>query len=370
VNPITNLIPGIRAFRPFLAGLSLLFATILLSNHSVSAETSTANGQNITIQDRTFYKDGEPWILKGVDLAGLAKSPHQRARDKGAAQAKDYWNDAEIKAIRKVLGVDTLRLQVSPAGLDLQSSDYDPNYIAELRDNIGSVRKMGFVVILGMDPQQDHPTGSPESCMPSEGTARAWKTIAPSFTHDRGIMFELFNEPCKSLNEQSKAEWVQGMQNLIDTVRSLGSTNILLLDGLWWARTTNGLFPLVHDTLPNRMALAVHPYFSKGAFQNEKQWHDQFGASAERYPLVASEWNATPTNGCAGPETPAVAVSLMKYLEKLHVGLVGWGIESSYGKLFKDHTSFELTDYSTFEDCSKTPEDSGGGKLFANYPND
>ena len=77
---------------------------------------------------------------------------------------------------------------------------------------------------------------------------------------------------------------------------------------------------------------------------------------------------ATPTNGCTGPDMPAVALSLMKYLEKLHVSLVGWGIESNYGKLFKDHTNFEPTDYSTFTNCSKTPSDSGGGKLFANFP--
>jgi endoglucanase len=49
--------------------------------------------------------------------------------------------------------------------------------------------------------------------------------------------------------------------------------------------------------------------------------------------------------------------------------LIGWAIDSNYGKLVKDHTSFEPTDYSTFTGCSKTPGDSGGGKLLANYPN-
>jgi len=70
------------------------------------------------------------------------------------------------------------------------------------------------------------------------------------------------------------------------------------------------------------------------------------------------------------PNTPAVALSLMKYLEKLHVGFVGWDIESSYGRLFKDHINFEPTDYATFTDCSKTLRDSSGGKLLVSYPND
>ena len=329
---------------------------------------AAASAQDITIQGKAFYKDGKPWMLKGVDVAGLSKSPHQRAKDKGAAQAKEYWNDAEIKAIKNTFGVDTLRLQVSPAGLDPQSPDYDPNYISELQQNIASVRKMGFAVILVMDAQQDHPTGSPEGCMPSDNVARGWKTIAPSLIHDTGVMFELFDEPCKWMNNQTKAEWAHGMQNLINTVRGLGSTNILLLDGLWWARTTNGLFPLVHDTLTNRMALAVHPYPLKDIYVNEKQWHDQFGASAAQYPMIATEWNVT-ANSCAAEDTPALALTSVRYLQSLHIGVVGWGIDSNYGKLVKDHTSFEPTDYSTFTGCIRTPGDSGSGKLLAHYPN-
>jgi len=345
----------------------LLYLAIVLSVLCGGSLLTPASAQDITIQGKTFYKDGKPWMLKGVDVAGLSKSPRQRAKDKGAAQAKEYWGDAEVKAIKQVLGVDTLRLQVSPAGLDPQSSDYDPNYIAELRDNIASVRKMGFAVILVMDAQQDHPIGSNEGCMPSDSAGRAWKTIAPFFIHDQGMMFELFDEPCKSMNAQSKAEWAQGMQKLIDTVRGLGSTNVLLLDGLWWARATNGLFPLVHDTTPNRMALAVHPYPLKDVYVNEKQWHDQFGASAAQYPMIATEWNVT-ANSCAVEDMPALALMSIRYLQSLRIGVVGWGIDSNYGKLVKDHISFEPTDYSTFTGCIKTPSDSGGGKLLANYP--
>jgi len=77
---------------------------------------------------------------------GLSNSLHQRANDKGAAYAKDYWSDAEIRRSETVLA--SIRFQLSPAGLDPQSSDYDPNYIAELSDHIASARKMRFVVIL------------------------------------------------------------------------------------------------------------------------------------------------------------------------------------------------------------------------------
>ena len=199
-------------------------------------------------------------------------------------------------------------------------------------------------------------------------TKVSWKTLAPHLANDPGVMFELFDEPCKWNKPETQQEWAHEMQPLIDAVRQTRGRNILLLDGLWYARQTKGLFPMVRDPLPNRMALAVHPYLVKDAFVTEKQWNDMFGSDAGKYPMIATEWNAA--NGCVGKNLPALALSEIRYLQSLHIGLIGWAIDSNYGKLVKDHSSFEPTDYSTFTgDCSKSPSDYGGGKLLANYPN-
>jgi hypothetical protein len=160
------------------------------------------------------------------------------------------------------------------------------------------------------------------------------------------------------------------MQPVIDTIRRTGSTNILLLDGLLFARVTSGLFALVHDKMPNGLALAIHPYLVKGWFVTEKQWRSAFGDDAETYPMIVTEWNALATGGsCVGSDTPAVALSLIRYLESLRLGIVGWGIDSKVGLLVKDHSTFELSDYSSFRDCNDGSL-SGGGRLLANYPND
>jgi hypothetical protein len=127
---------------------------------------------------------------------------------------------------------------------------------------------------------------------------------------------------------------------------------------------------LVHDSLKDRLALAVHPYLAMDAFVTERQWHDQFGASAAQYPMIATEWNATPTNGCVGPETPAVALLEMRYLQSLGIGLIGWAIDSNYGKLVNNHQDYRPTNYESFQGCSKLPSGSGGGELLARYPHD
>jgi hypothetical protein len=262
----------------------------------------------------------------------------------------------------------------SASRLDPQSSIYDPKYRDELLTVFRQARNAGFVVIPSMDAQAEN--GLPDlPCMPNDSTVRAWQTLAPSLVNDTGVMFELSDEPCKSNNAEAERDWARSMQAVIDALRELDANNILLLDGLWWARSTNGLFPLVHDSLRDRMALAVHPYLATDAYVTEKQWHDQFGASAAQFPMIATEWNATETNGCVDDRTPELALAMVRYLQSLHVGLIGWAIDSPHGKLVMDHVHFEPTDYQLFRGCVNGTKEkpapggaSGGGKLLANFP--
>ena len=275
-----------------------------------------------------------------------------------------------MKAIKRVFGADILRIQVSQPGLDPQSPIYDSTYPTELVDAIKLAKSSDFFVIVSMDAQAENGISN-LPCMPSDSTVRAWRSIAPSFVHDSGVIFELFNEPCKyEGNPKSRTEWAQTMQPVMDELRGFGATNIFLLDGLGYGHSIEGLFPLVHDRLHNRLAMAVHPYLVKNNYVTVSQWREEFGNDALRYPTIAGEWNATPSNGCVDSTTPELALSLMRYLESLHIGLIGWGIDSNYGKLVKDHHKYEPTDYSAFSGCTTSPAESGGGILLANYPND
>ena len=352
--------------RSFL--LRFIFASIALAGSFISVD---ALAQAITIQGKTFYKDGKPWLPKGIQVEGLNEpvgADESAAGQANVRQRRASWGPVELDAIKTVFRADVIRFQVSQPGLDPQSPIYSPAYASELLDAFKLARSHGFVVIVSIDAQSENGILNLPG-MPNDSTVRAWRTLVPRLAKDSGILLELFNEPALPSNAQSQKQWAQSTQAVIDAVRHEGASNILLVDGLWYARSTNGLFPLVRDTIPNRLALAVHPYLARGIFVTEKQWNDQFGSSAKKYPMIATEWNATPTNGCIGPDTPSVALSLMRYLESLHIGLIGWAIDSNFGKMVKDHTKFEPTDYSAFTDCSKTPSDSGGGKLLANHPN-
>ena len=348
--------------------LVAIISFISLSGASMAQSTHRNSDIQIVIRGNEFLKDGKPWLPKGVTVEGFNRPA--KLRDKSTAQATSYYGSAELNAIRQVFRADIIRIQVSQPGLDPQSPIYESTYLSELLDAIKLARSSGFVVIISMDAQAEN--GIPNlPCMPSDSTVRAWQSIAPAFIHDSGIIFEPFNEPCKyEGNQTNKTDWAQTMQPVIGELRSLGATNILLLDGLGFGHSIEGLFPLVHDSLRNRLALAVHPYLVKNNYVTVDQWRKEFGNDAKRYPAIAGEWNATSTNGCVDKTTPELALSLLRYLESLHIGLIGWGIDSNYGKLVKDHAKYEPTDFSSFTGCTKTPSASGGGRLLANYPGD
>jgi hypothetical protein len=326
----------------------------------------------VTLEGRTFYKNGTPWLPKGVKVEAFSRpigGYESEALQEAVKDGRGLWGPKERQAIRNIFHADVIRFAVSQPGLDPQSPIYDAHYKSDILAAIEQARAEGFVVIPSMDAKAENGiSGLP--CMPNESTVRAWQTLGQELVHDQGIMLELADEPCQSNNQVGQKTWAQSMQMLIDALRKLGSRNILLLDGLWYARSTNGLFPLVHDGLGDHLALAVHPYLVKDVFVTEQQWHNQFGASAAQYLMLATEWNATPTNGCVGRETPAIALLEMRYLQSLHIGLIGWAIDSNYGKLVKNHEAYAPTDYKTFQDCSKFPSESGGGELLANYPHD
>ncbi|MDR3518747.1 MAG: cellulase family glycosylhydrolase [Azospirillaceae bacterium] len=341
--------------------------------------SSRAEAQDVILRGRDFYLDGRPWLPKGVDVEAFNRpavipSAPKWMNDAGHLQGRHWWGASEIAALKSVFGATIVRITVSQPALDPQSSIYDPKYPDELLKAFSDARKAGLIVVVSMDAQAEN--GLPDlPCMPNDSTARAWKTLAPSLLKDAGVIFELFNEPCRANWDQGRKDWAKGMQPLIDMLRAMGAKNILLVDGLGYAQSTNDLFPLLHDAIPNRLALAVHPYFDElakeGAAQPDAYFTAHFGKDADRYPIIATEWNATETNGCAGARTPAIALALMRYLQAHRIGLIGWGIDSGYGKLVKDHDHYTPTDYQDFRGCldkAKGVGPSGGGRLLTNFP--
>lgn len=278
-----------------------------------------AASDQITLSGTQLMRGGQPWIPKGVVVTGMVAPDN--ALLPGYKAAHQHYGLGELQAI-KAYGADLLRFQVSQAGNDPQSSIYSSGYADEVKQAVALARSNGLAVIVSM--QAERPSGLDQKGMPSDATQRAWKTLAPLFVGDPGIMLELFNEPAPfGPTPHDWAGWLATTQPLVEEVRQMGSHNVLLADGLRWAHTVSGAPPL-KDPM-QQVVYAEHPYFSPDD-RTRANWDRNFGTFSATHPVLVTEWNAWSGNFCfAG--LPATAGDFLAYLRQKRIGLVAWAFD-------------------------------------------
>lgn len=339
--------------------VKIFVCSILALAACLIAPQSRAQTGEIDVRGPQLTRDGRPWIPKGVTIVGRV-SPASVAAG-GFKLARDAFGPGELNEVRSVFHADTVRFQISQPGLNSKSSIYSPEYKTDILNAWRTARSAGFAVILSM--QWEPPSGlKGERGMPSEPTVQAWRSICKEVGADRGTMLELFNEPNEKPAEPSAAaEWHSGMQAAVTAVRSCGAQNVLILDGLNWARFTADL-ALPNDPL-HRLAFGIHPYLFNG-FTNPAVWERQFGRRAEQVATLVTEWNGTATAGCV-PDLPRMAAELLQYLRQKRIGVVGWAMDFP-GTLFADRELKVLTSYRNFQECKQT-QPIGAGELFRDW---
>lgn len=293
-------------------------------NPSGTTPTSAAQ-QVVGVSGLTMTLNGNPWLSKGVALQAFVRPLAALQADSSEAarlNARTNYGAAEFTAIQS-FHADTLRFQVGQPALDPSSPLYDSNYLGEVVNAVKEARQAGFVVVIMM--QDEAISGEPQPHpLPTAETQSDWDLLAAQFGNDRGVIFELYNEPNLPATAANWQLWLNGgtvtgqttpsigMQALINRLRAAGAQNVFVLDGLNLAKTLNGL-PAVTDPL-NRLVYAVHPY-QQGS-SDESQWDAQFGTPSAAMPVWADEWSA-PTGlnlGLGSMTSYQVAVDLVNYL--------------------------------------------------------
>ena len=192
-------------------------------------------------------------------------------------------------------------------------------------------RGLGLSVILSL--QAEPPAGEPTRCpLPDAGAARAWNVLAPMFSGDGGVMFELYNEPGVAA---VLGGWIQfggrgermypggscqavGMQALIDDIRTEAPDNVIIVPGLTGEQSLAGrmsLFDPAHRGDP-QLAYGIHyPSMTRGI----SAWDKAFGTASGSVPVIVTEWDANSTTNCV-PSAPATSQLLLDYLESKQMG--------------------------------------------------
>lgn len=241
---------------------------------------------------------GTPVRLLGVNRAGSEfKCVHREGFFEGPTDA------ASIAAIKR-WHVNAVRIPLNEScwlGINWVPPAFGgATYRAEIKGFVERLEAAGMYVIL--DLQWASPKTFPaEGLLPlpdAEHSPEFWRTLASEYREDRSVLFDIYNEPrpgvswdCWQLGCEIEDHWIGryqavGMTQLIETVRSTGAEQPIMVPGVNWARDLSGwLSHLPADPL-NSLVASNHTYNTNPCKQNCRK---VLARIAQEHPVVTGE---------------------------------------------------------------------------------
>lgn len=194
-----------------------------------------------------------------------------------------------------------------------------------------------------------------------------WKSAAQTFASDRGVVFDLFNEPFLTVANTNHAfsddVWecwrlgctvagigesfvAAGMQPLVSEVRATGAKNVILLGGLDYANDFRGM--LTHlPTDPEKALVASAHVYPAPRCHDVACWNAELAPIAAKMPFLTGELGETDCQR-------SFVEGYMDWADPRGIGYLGWtfnvadcatrpslivddtGTPTVYGGAFKD----------------------------------
>jgi endoglucanase len=136
-----------------------------------------------------------------------------------------------------------------------------------------------------------------------------WKSVAQTFAADRGVAFDVFNEPFLNVTNTNHAfsddVWecwrlgcqvtgngesfvAAGMQPLVDEIRGTGAKNVILLGGLDYANDFRGMLTHLPTDPAKAIAASAHVYPTNRC-KDTTCWTNELAPVAMTIPLITGE---------------------------------------------------------------------------------
>lgn len=396
-------------------------ASFSASAFTISSATSTGTGTGtgggtttppattgalaVRVLGGQFVDGGNNKIqLRGVNYSGYEFGPIQgwTGNDPSGAQAGQAGGP-NINAL-KTWKVNTLRIPLNEAswlgysctdaGGTVHNPDPAGNYKSSVANVVSQATAAGIYVILDL-----HWAAPGTMCPMLQGqmanadhSLAFWTSVANLYKNNPAVMFELFNEPFFNFDfsgdawaymmkgtggsfsgypatgsngawKDVKSPWaVASYQQMLDTVRATGATNVVLIGGMQYAQEFSGW--LTHKPVDalNQFAAVWHPYPTYG-----KTWgtyeYSQPNYAPDVFNQVTAIQNAgipviateTGDQNSAGTVGAPLVTNITKFADQTGMSLLGWGWDVWGG-----------ADNVLIKDVNGTPTD-GYGKVFHDW---
>jgi len=274
-----------------------------------------------SVSTTTILEGGEPYRPYGVTIFGLARPQWE------SGQSDDLQQIAAISGFWKG---NSVRIQVAPPLLASQGSSYQ----SAIQREVSTARADGLNVIISAQYERVGKLRGPDA-----STVAFWRTIAPLYAGDSHVWFDLFNEPVETSDPRSTAEpsasswdiWRDGghgfvgMQTLVDDIRSVDPSNLIVAEGLAGGKTLDGISG--HLLTGGSIVYSVHPYFSP-TNRTPGQWDANFGDLSSTIPILLGEWGEyqTTRESCV-ENAPTLVPEFLSYVTAHHFGLIAWALD-------------------------------------------
>jgi len=277
---------------------------------------------------------GKSILLHGVDRSGTEFACVQTnnqmfngPNDQNSITAMKTWN---INAVRIPLNEDCW------LGINgLSPAVSGPNYQTAVANFVNLFLSNGIYVILDLHWTASGTTRAiGQVAMPNvDHSIPFWQSVAAYFKGNNSIIFDLFNEPYPNSgtwnDDSAWACWkggrgnctglnfvAAGMQDLVDAVRSVGATNIVMLGGLAWSNSFAQWLTYVPEDPINQIAGSWHSY-NFNYCNNQNCWQQYVLPVAQKYPIIIGEMGE---NDCQH----SYIDSLMGWSDQQKISYLGW----------------------------------------------
>ena len=289
---------------------------------------------------------GKTVVLRGVNRSGTEymciqnRGFFEGPSDAASLQAIVAW---KANAVRVPLNESCwLAINGAPAAYAGE------NYKAAIRGYVALLHAHGLVPILDLHWSAPGALQATRlQPMPDADHAPAfWSDVAATFADDDGVVFEPYNEPYPSNNQDSNAAWAcwrdgctattapagatpatyqaVGVQALVSAIRDAGAHNLILLGGVQFSDTlTQWLAFKPADPLPTPNLGATWHAYNFNACVTQACWDGAPATVAAAVPLVATEFGQ---RDCQS----TFVVPLMQWLDAHAAGYLAWAWDA-YG---------------------------------------
>jgi endoglucanase len=268
-----------------------------------------------------------------VRLLGVNRSGAEYA----CAQGWGFWDgpvDAHAIRAMKSWRINAVRVPLNEAcwlGLpSVKPGRRGGRYRRQILAFVARLHRAGLYVVLdlhwnapGRTPALDQKVMADADHSPA-----FWRSVARTFRADRGVVFDLYNEPhdiswrCWRYGCRTSDGWrTAGMDSLVRAVRSVGARQPVMLGGLDYSSDLRGWWRW-HPRDPLHAMIAAYNTYGDGTCLGPKCWVPYLASLPARVPVVTGELGEYDCR-------PDYVNGFMRWADDHGVSYLGWAWNTS-----------------------------------------